>query len=116
MASKFPFPKKVRLLRSADFDAVFRHQMFAADDVLVMQAKPNGLAYNRLGLSVSKKAGNAVVRNAWKRRIREAFRLQQHELPTGLDLVVRPRKGAECSYQKVEKSLANLIHRVAKKV
>ncbi len=45
----------------------------------------------RLGISVGRKYGNAVARNRIKRRIRTAFRLEQHDLPTGIDLVMIPR-------------------------
>ena len=62
--------------------------------MLVVQGCANGLPHTRLGLSVSRRVGNAVLRNRWKRIIREAFRTQRDELPVGLDLVVRPRRGA----------------------
>lgn len=55
----------------------------------------NGLDHPRLGLSVGKRVGSAVRRNAVKRRIREAFRLLQHELPAGFDLVVTAREHPE---------------------
>ena len=55
----------------------------------------NGLDHPRLGLSVGKRVGSAVRRNAVKRRIREAFRLLQHELPRGFDVVVTAREHPE---------------------
>ncbi|HKD37416.1 MAG TPA: ribonuclease P protein component, partial [Pirellulales bacterium] len=55
----------------------------------------NGLPYSRIGLSVSARVGGAVVRNRWKRLLREAFRLRRMELPVGLDLVAIPRGGIE---------------------
>ena len=110
------FPKQVRLLRQADFDAVYRGQAFAADEFLVVQAAPNGLGRTRLGLSIGRKVGNAVVRNRWKRVIREAFRKQRTELPGGLDLVVRPRKGSVCKFAEVSSSLQQLAHRLARKL
>ena len=110
------FPKKIRLRSSAEFDAVFHGQTFAADDVLVMHAVKNGLPFVRLGLSVSRKVGNAVVRNRWKRTIRESFRRQKYQLPAGMDIVVRPRKGAQCEYAAVARSLEKLTARLAKKL
>jgi len=55
---------------------------------LSVLAMPNGLEHLRLGLTVSRRVGNAVTRNRIKRRLREAFRLGRHAWPTGLDLVV----------------------------
>lgn len=108
------FPKSARLLKSSQFEQVYLSSAFAADNVLVVKAVDNGSNQTRLGLAVSRRVGNAVVRNRWKRVIREAFRKQQHELPAGLDLVVRPKKGATCDYQAVCRSLAKLGVRVDK--
>ena len=68
------FPKSVRLLTQKDFDSVYQDDVFAADDFLVIRATRNNLEVTRLGLSVSRKVGNAVVRNRWKRLIRQACR------------------------------------------
>ena len=110
------FPKSVRLRRPTEFEAVYNQKNFAADEVLVINGAANGLAVTRLGLSVSRKVGNAVVRNQWKRRIREAFRQMQHELPLGIDLVIRPRKGAACDYQIICQSLKQLTVRISRKI
>jgi ribonuclease P protein component len=110
------FPKSARLLNSAEFQRVFAGSAFAADDVLVIKGTANQTNQTRLGLSIGKKVGNAVVRNRWKRLIREAFRCQRAELPTGLDLVVRPKKGATCDYANIHRSIAGLVARVSKKV
>jgi len=110
------FPKQVRLRSQADFDGVYQSDHFAADNVLVIRATRNGSTQTRLGLSVSRKVGNAVVRNHWKRRIRESFRLQQSELPVGLDIVVRPRKGAVYDYDAIFRSLKKLCLRLDKNI
>jgi ribonuclease P protein component len=110
------FPKSVRLRRQAEFDVVYQGNVFAADDVLVIKAVRNGLNVTRLGLSVSKKVGNAVVRNRWKRLIREAFRKQRSELPVGMDLVVRPKKGATCEHEAIYRSIGRLAQRLDKKL
>jgi ribonuclease P protein component len=109
------FPRKLRLLTQADFDRVYRTKVFAADDVLVINAGASEMSHARLGLSVSKKVGNAVTRNRWKRLIREAFRLSQHELPAGIDLVARPQKGAIAELEAIRHSLLALARRVAKR-
>jgi ribonuclease P protein component len=113
---QYSFPKTIRLRRQAEFDAVYKSKVFAADDVLVSNGAANGLPLTRLGLSVSRKVGNAVVRNRWKRCIREAFRQLQHELPPGIDIVIRPRKGAACDYDSIRQSLEQLTRRIAKKL
>lgn len=114
--NRHTFPKNIRLRRKVEFDAVFGGKLFASDDVLVMHAQKNQLDLTRLGLSISRKVGNAVVRNRWKRLIRESFRLQQHDLPMGLDLVIRPRKGGDCELKKITRSIHGLANRLARKL
>jgi ribonuclease P protein component len=114
--TRYKFTRDDRLRRQADFDRVYQAKVYAADDVLVVNAVRNELDHTRLGLSVSRKVGNAVVRNKWKRRIREAFRLQRQSFPSGLDIVVRPKLGAICDYHAIAKSLPQLIVRVMKRL
>lgn len=113
--NQFRFPAASRLKTPRDFDRVYATGIYAADDVLVINAAANELDHPRLGLSVSKKVGNAVVRNQWKRLIREAFRLAQHELPASIDLVARPRAGAEPAFEAIQQSLVELAKRLSKK-
>ena len=110
------FPKSSRVRKQADFDAVYRDSVHAADDVLVVQAVSNGQEKTRLGLSIGRKVGNAVVRNRWKRAIREVFRKSVQQFPVGIDIVVRPRKDAELSYAAIERSMPRLVARIAKKL
>ena len=114
--STLPFPKILHLRRDADFQRVYAARVYAADDVLVVNGCANGLAHSRLGLSVSRKVGNAVARNAWKRRIREAFRLTRAELPAGVDFVVRPQREAVLDFHAIAKSLPELAARIARKL
>ena len=108
------FPKSARVRRQAEFDLVYQGNVFAADDVLVIRARLNGSGTTRLGLSVGRKVGNAVVRNRWKRTIREAFRKQRWDLPPGMDLVVRPKKNATCDYAAIYRSIGRLVARMQK--
>ena len=101
--------RQQRLRRQRDFDRVFRRGSYAADRTLVVHVVANDLPYSRLGVSVSRRVGGAVTRNRWKRWIREAFRTQQQEFPSGLDIVVRPRKGAVGSFRSIEQSLPRLV-------
>lgn len=112
------FPRAVRLLRPTEFKRVYDLRQSGAAGPLVLYAAPNGLPDGRvrLGLSVSRRVGTAVVRNRWKRRLREAFRTVRHALPAGNDyvLVVRggePLAGA-AGARRLAESLAGLAGRV----
>jgi ribonuclease P protein component len=83
-----------RLRSKSDFQRAFDRKASAADDRLIVFTCENGLPLARLGVSVSRRHGNAVVRNRIKRLFREAFRLSQHELPLGVDFVLVPKAGA----------------------
>ena len=109
------FRPEHRVKSPADFERIYQARIFAADDVLVVNGAANGLSHPRLGLSVSKKAGNAVVRNRWKRSLREAFRQVRHRLPA-LDLVVAPRPGIQPVVAELMVSLPSLVGRVEKRL
>lgn len=111
---KYLFPKSRRLLKSAEFDAVFAAKCSAADRLLVVYAWPNDKGHPRLGLVVSRKVGGAVRRNRWKRLLREAFRLAQHDLPA-VDVVCLPRFRGEPTLDALAQALQELATRLAKK-
>ena len=111
------FPKTSRLRNTEQFQKVFATRCSVADDMLILFAAPNDLSYCRLGLSVSKKVGNAVVRNRWKRLIREAFRTSQSVLPDGLDLVVLPQRNVDVQTVKhLDKSLQRLATKIMTRI
>ncbi len=110
------FPPLLRLRRAVDFQRVFQRRVSVADHMLIVYAARNGLKITRLGLSVSRKVGNAVVRNCWKRSIREAFRRQRQRLPIGMDLVVLPRRGTQPRSGEIYDSLTILAWRLEKKM
>lgn len=86
------FPRSHRLSGAKRFRAVFAARTRKTVGPLTVYARANGLPHARLGLSVSRKVGPAVKRNRVKRRLREAYRLAQHDWPVGYDwvVVVRP--------------------------
>ena len=102
------FPKHRRLRSKSDFAIAYSGNEYSSDDVLVIRGVLNDLGYARLGISVSKKFGNAYVRNRWKRLIREGFRRSYQRIDYGMDIIVRPRKGAEPEYAAIKNSLSNL--------
>lgn len=88
---KLRFSSQRRLRTGAEFHAVFQARVSVADGLFVLYGLDNDDGLSRLGLSVSRKVGGAVVRNRWKRVLREAFRLNVEQLPVGLDFVIVPR-------------------------
>jgi ribonuclease P protein component len=102
------------LKKNKDFDAVYKAGNSKANRDFVMYIKNNDKETNRLGISVSKKVGNSVVRHHLARLIREAYRLHEEMFNSGLDIVVVVRPAAkEISYDQTVKSplhLANLHH------
>jgi len=104
------FPRKLRLSHAREFDAVFAAKLRKPRGPIIVFAKANALAHHRLGLSISRSVGNAVVRSRLKRHIREAFRLHQHDLPRhehgGYDLVVAARKHKELALADYERLIS----------
>ncbi|MEX0655152.1 MAG: ribonuclease P protein component [Phycisphaeraceae bacterium] len=82
------FRRAQRLSGKRAYEAVFAARCRKHVGPLVFHARPNGLGFNRLGLSVGRRVGNAVVRGRVKRLLREAFRLEQLAEPQGYDIVV----------------------------
>ncbi|MBL8745256.1 MAG: ribonuclease P protein component [Phycisphaerae bacterium] len=76
------FRARHRLAHARQFQAVYGARMRKARGPITLFALPNGLEHPRLGLSIGRRCGTAVRRNTIKRRLREAFRLGQHRLPT----------------------------------
>ena len=88
------FPKAARLRKRHEYLKLARTgKKYHSHNFLIIQAS-NNTRETRLGITVSGKVGNAVVRNSIKRRIREFFRRRRYQMPSGLDVLVIARKGA----------------------
>lgn len=87
----FRFPRRMRLAGARQFQAVYESGVRKHVGPLIVYAVRNELPHLRLGLSVSRRVGNAVTRHRIKRLLREAFRLSQTDLPGGYDVAVRVR-------------------------
>lgn len=99
----------ISLKNSLEFGNVYKRGKSYANKYLVMYIVDNGLEINRLGISVSKKVGNSVVRHRITRLIREAYRLHQNDLIQGKDIVVVARvnsKGRD--YWDIESAFIHL--------
>ena len=97
------------LKRNSDFQRVYREGKSYANRYLVLYVLQNQTERNRLGISVSKKVGNSVVRHRMARLIRESYRLQEDMFNSGLDMVVVTRKNAvNCSCQEIASALFHL--------
>lgn len=95
--------------KNREFGEVYRRGKSAADRYLVLYVMANGTEESRIGISVSKKVGNSVVRHRIKRRLREIARLDEASLPKQADMVVIARKpGAEADYHTLRHSFLKL--------
>ena len=103
------------LKKNSDFQKVYRQGKSYANRYLVMYVLENHTEGNRLGISVSKKVGNSVIRQHLTRLIRESYRLQEDMFNNGLDIVVIARSTArDISYHETESALLHLggLHKV----
>ena len=105
------------LKKNDDFRTVYKNGISYANKYLVMYVSKNQLDGNRLGISVSKKVGNSVVRHRVKRLIKESYRLQENIFNSGLDIVVIARNNAaDFTYQEAESALLHLWKLHSKKL
>ena len=97
-----------RLKKPREFEAVYSMRCRAEDERLIVYVRANEVGQSRLGLSVGRKVGSAVIRNRTKRTMREAYRLSQHELPGPWDYVLIPRSGVKATTGQYRESLVRL--------
>lgn len=103
------------LKKTREFKNVYENGTSYANKFLVMHVLPNDLCMNRVGISVSKKVGNSVVRHRLTRLIREAYRLSTERFVKGIDIVVVVRVTAKGrTYDEIRSALLHLgsLHRI----
>ncbi|MDR0925810.1 MAG: ribonuclease P protein component [Hungatella sp.] len=104
--------------KSRDFQEVYQNGKSLANRLLVMYVRKTDRPETRIGISVSKKVGNSVVRHHITRLIRESFRLHEEMVEAGLDIVVVVRSAAkEENYKTIESAYLHLcgLHNILKK-
>ena len=114
--TKLTFSKAQHLRLKSDFERVYARKCKAADGRLLIFADRNQVNMTRIGLSVSKKHGGAIIRNRLKRLLREAFRLMQHQIPSGLDLIAIPLSAEKAALVAYEESLVEVTRRLVRRI
>lgn len=107
------------LKKNQDFRRVYENGKSYANRYLIMYVLENGLDKNRIGISVSKKVGNSVVRHRITRLIRESYRLNELNFSNGLDIVIIARVTAkDTGYREIESALLHMggIHGIIQKM
>ncbi len=112
MTGRATFACSQRLTLDREYRAAFGAKLRKARHPLVVFGCPNRLGRPRLGLSVGRRVGPAVVRNRVKRMIREAFRLNQADLPVGYDLLVSVRPHKPLPLREYERVLILLASQI----
>ena len=98
--------------KNAQYQAVYKGGRSLATGLIVMYVRENDRDDARLGISVSKKTGNSVVRHTFCRKIREIFRLHRDRTKTGYDIVIVARNPArDADYGRLDRDYEKLLLR-----
>jgi ribonuclease P protein component len=104
------YPLGARIVRRADFDAVYRNGKRRSSSHLTVFLKANDLPHSRFGFSIKRTLGGAVVRNRIRRRVREAIRLHRQEISAGWDFVIHPKASVQsAAFAALESDLLRLL-------
>lgn len=113
---QYGFPRTNRIRSQQDFAEIYSARQRAGDRNLLLFAVLNQLGHSRLGVSVSRKNGNSAHRARKKRLIREAFRLIQHQIPKGMDLIVVPRAEVAAELKQYQHSMKRLSQKLYRRL
>ncbi|MBQ2742297.1 MAG: ribonuclease P protein component [Oscillospiraceae bacterium] len=103
----------VSIKRNNDFRALYKRGKSSVSPVLAIYARKNKTTSNRIGITVSTKVGKAHVRNRVRRRIREAYRINETSFKKGIDMVIVARvRAAEVTFHEIEKNLLLLTEKL----
>jgi len=109
-APRLGLPRACRVVRRAEYDAVYREGRRRSSREFTIFVRPNGLDLSRFGWSIKKALGNAVQRNRSRRRLREILRLHRQEISPGWDIVIHPRSSAATAdFSALTQELLKLI-------
>ena len=104
------YPRGARIVRKADFDAVYRNGKRRSSSHFTVFLKANDLPQSRFGFSIKRALGGAVARNRMRRRIREVVRLHREEISAGWDFVIHPKANVEHAvFAALESDLVRLL-------
>ncbi|MGH9338424.1 MAG: ribonuclease P protein component [Acidobacteriota bacterium] len=108
----YGFPKSERLHKRREYAAAYERGQKVQGDHLVLYVLENHLAFNRLGLTVSRRIGNSVTRSRIKRRLREVFRTNRTAISPPSDIIVNAkRSAARVSYQALRDDFLSALQR-----
>ncbi|MCP3902816.1 MAG: ribonuclease P protein component [Planctomycetes bacterium] len=108
-ARTYRFPRRMRLARQEDFRAAYQARVNRRAGPLAVYLRGNGLDHARLGISIPRRVGRAVVRNLIRRRVREAFRHLRLTLGAGYDVVINVRPHEPLPQDEYERLLADAL-------
>ena len=108
------FPRSVRIVRSSDYQALYKTGYKIHSSHFVLFSRGNALGYSRLGITASRKVGGAVVRNRVKRLFREIFRKSLDQIPDRFDMVVNAKSGCDgVRYEELRAEFLAVVKKMA---
>ena len=107
------FPRNYRIVRGSQYRSIYDSGAKVHAERFVLFGARNSLNHHRLGITVSRRIGSAVVRNRIKRLFREIFRRSAADIPHSIDFVVNARRGAgEAGYRELREEFLGAVDRV----